>query len=94
MAVNAVNQWKGGEEELRSPEAAASGIEAVTPSDTAELSTVSRALWVGTGGNVVVVMFDRTTATIANVPDSTLLPIRVRQVKSTGTTASGITSWY
>lgn len=66
--------------------------EAVTPSDTNELTRVSRALYVGNTGDVAVVMSSGGTITFAAVPSGTLLPVRVRQVKTTGTTASGIVS--
>lgn len=67
--------------------------EAVTPSDTAgtgDLTSISRALWVGTGGDLAVVMADGTALTLANVPSGTLLPLRVKRVADTNTTASDI----
>ena len=68
---------------------------AVTPSDSADLATATRALWVGTGGNVAIHSFDPTTqkvtsVTLTAVPNGTLLPIVTRRVLSTGTTATGI----
>ncbi len=65
--------------------------EAVTPSDSAELTNVSRALIIGTAGNLTVVMADGTTLLITGCPAG-VIPIRVKQVKSTGTAAVGITS--
>lgn len=90
----ATNKWLGTEEDIRSPEAAATGIETVTPSDSAELGTISRALYVGVTGNVAVVMMDGTSGILVAVPAATMLPIRVRQVKATGTTATSIVSLY
>lgn len=63
--------------------------EAVTPHDTNELTYASRALYVGTTGNLAVVMVDGTALTLSSVPVG-LHPLRVKQVKSTGTTASNI----
>lgn len=70
------------------------GGAAVTPSDANELATVSRALWVGTGGNLVVVTMDGSAITLKNVQNGTLIPIRVKQVKATNTTATDIVALY
>jgi hypothetical protein len=68
---------------------------AVTPSDTDDLASICRGLWVGTGGDVKVLVGDDATAvTFANVADGTLIPIRTRRVYSTGTTASDIVALY
>lgn len=64
--------------------------EAVTPSDTVELTNVSRAIYVGTGGNVVAIRQDGVSVTIPSVPSGTILPIRAKRIASTGTTATGI----
>lgn len=67
--------------------------EAVTPHNTNELTNVSRAIYVGTGGNVVVVMQGGAEVTLAGVEASTWLPIRIKKVKLTGTTASNIVAF-
>ena len=72
----------------------ANGLETVTPNDSAELTYISRALWVGTAGNISVRMADGSTAILASVPAGTLLPIRVRGVNSTNTTAGSMVSLY
>ncbi len=73
--------------------APATGAEAVSKSDTVNLPLgVSRALYVGTGGDISVIMDGGQTVTFANVPDGTILPIRVSRVRSTGTDASDIVS--
>ena len=74
--------------------APAVNAEEVTPHNTTELTSVSRALWVGTGGNVKVTMKGGAEVTFTGVPDGTLLPFRVKIVWSTGTTASGIVAVY
>lgn len=61
---------------------------AVTPSDT--LETFAAALYVGGAGNVVVVTEGGDTVTFTGVPAGTILPIRVKQVRSTSTTATSI----
>lgn len=70
--------------------APATRAEAVTPHDVNELASVTRALYVGGAGNVALVMADGTAATLTAVPVGALLPIRVRQVKATGTTATNL----
>lgn len=60
----------------------------VTPSDSANLGTKTRALWIGGTGNVSVQMNDATII-FTNVPVG-ILPICCSRVNFTGTTASGI----
>lgn len=62
----------------------------VTADDTNELSEVTRALYVGVGGDIALVMRDGNEVTFQNVPEGSLLPIRVSKVKATGTTAANI----
>lgn len=58
---------------------------AVTPSDTTVFRLMAAALYVGTGGSVVVRTRGGSDVTFANVPDGTILPIRCDMVKaSTG----------
>lgn len=68
------------------------GAVAVTPSDSTVLP-VTRALYVGTTGNVAVMMADDMTITFSTVPVG-ILPIQVQKVLSTGTTASNIIALY
>lgn len=72
----------------------ATGHADITPSDTARLEPASRALFIGTGGNIRVVAVDGTTANYTNVPDAFLLDVQAIQVLATGTTASGIVAMY
>ena len=55
---------------------------------------VTKALYVGTGGNVNVVMEGGQTVLHSNVPSGAILPIRVKQVLNTNTTASTIVGWW
>jgi len=64
---------------------------AVTPSDSTVVNF--RALYVGAGGNVAVIFRDDATdtaVTLVGVVTGTVLPISVKQVMSTNTTASSI----
>lgn len=60
---------------------------AIIAADT-DLAQIPRALWVGTGGDLALLM-DGVTVTLTNVPDGTLVPVRPTQVKA-ATTASEI----
>ena len=62
----------------------------VTPHNTNELSYVTRAVYVGGAGNVKVTMQDGGEVTFVDVPAGTVLPIRVKIVQATGTTATSI----
>lgn len=66
----------------------------VTPSDTHQFDVINRAIWVGTGGNLSVVTYGGDSTTIMNVQDGSLLPLIVKRIKSTGTTASNIQIWW
>jgi hypothetical protein len=70
----------------------ANRAEAVTPSDSTDLTFVSRGLWIGGTGAVSVVMVGGDTVTFSGINAGTLLPVRVSRVRSTGTTATLILS--
>jgi hypothetical protein len=67
---------------------------AVTPSDTTEFSTVTRALFVGGAGAVTALMADGTTCTFTGVTAGSVLPIRIRRVNSTSTTATNMVALW
>lgn len=69
---------------------------AVTPHDTNEIGTFEpKALWVGTGGTLVMELVGDTAATtFLNVPNGTVLPVRPRVIKATGTTAAALVALY
>lgn len=60
----------------------------VTPSDTVDLTFVSRGIYVGVAGNLAVIMSGGQNLVIP-VPAG-LNPLAVSRVLSTGTTATGI----
>lgn len=64
----------------------------VTASD-ATIIPVTRALYIGTSGNLNVRMADGATVLFSNVPVG-IFPIQVDQVLSTTTTASNIVALY
>ena len=64
---------------------------AVTPSDTVDLTWISRALYVGVAGDVKVDMADSGTGIVFKaVPAGTFMPIRAKRVYATGTTATNL----
>lgn len=65
---------------------------AVTPSDSTVLAT-SRALYIGTGGNITVEDINA-IVTYVNVPSGYILPVQVKAVRATGTTATNIVALY
>lgn len=63
-------------------------------SDTVELTIVSRGVYVGVTGNVKVTMYGSGTVVFVAVPAGVTLPIRVKQIWSTGTTATSLLVLY
>lgn len=68
-------------------------VVAVTPSNSTNFAEC-RALFVGTAGDVAVVARDGGVATLKNVANGTVLPIRAIRVNSTNTTATDIVALY
>lgn len=66
---------------------------AVTPHASTELSYVSRALYVGTGGNVVAVNSAGAEVSFVGVPSGTILPIRTTRVDDTSTASDIVALW-
>jgi len=77
--------------------APATRLAAVTPSDSnVDLTDIPRALFVGVAGNIALVGRDDTgnTGTVLAVTAGQLIPVMVRRVLATGTTATGIVALY
>lgn len=72
----------------------AASVEAVTPSDVTNFSVEVRQLYVGTGGDVVVVNNDDSTCTFTNVLSGSYLgPFFIKRVNFTGTSASDMVAF-
>ena len=70
------------------------GGAAITPSDSTELTGV-RGIYVGGDGNLAVVFVNTDTAvTHFGVKAGSYLPIRVKKVMATNTTATNIVAWF
>jgi len=84
----APNLWQG----------PATNLRAVTPSDSADLPDGCRGLLIGTAGNVSVVAVDAaggaSAVVLKNLANGQIVPIAVRAVKATSTTATDIVALY
>jgi hypothetical protein len=87
----AADPYAGTGSDLLGPAAQAA---AVVPSDTANLPTSSKRLWVGGSGNVKLTTVGGSTVTYLAVPAGTYLQVRAQQVFATGTTATNIIAEY
>ena len=68
--------------------APASNCFAIIPDDATDLVEVTKALYVGTGGDVVLRAVDAAgDTTFRNLQDGSTLDVRVSAVRATGTTA-------
>lgn len=66
----------------------------VTPSDVTVIP-VTRAIYIGGAGNIRVVFAeDSTSVDLIGVLAGTILPLQVKQIYSTGTTATNLVALY
>lgn len=72
-----------------SPAGPATDIIPVTPDDGVDLPIVASALYVEQGGILSIVTV-RDEMRLVRVGDQTILPVGVRRVRATGTTALGV----
>lgn len=63
---------------------------AVTPSDTASFTTNARSLYVGVAGDVTILTPGGTTLLFKNAPAGAVLPVQVKRVNATATTATNL----
>lgn len=66
----------------------------ITPSDSSDLSPWIRALYIGGAGNVSVITAGGQTVTFSGLPAGTILPLHIRRVNATGTTATSLVGLY
>jgi hypothetical protein len=63
----------------------------IVPDDIAELPYLTKAIYIGGGGDLVLLIGDsQTPVTFRNTVPGSVLDVRVRAVRSTGTTASDL----
>lgn len=71
--------------------------EVITPDDSNDLSINTRAVWVGGAGNLNVDMVGAkgsTTVLFSGITAGTVLPIQVKRIRSTSTTATLIVAMW
>ncbi len=71
--------------------AQAGRLVAVTPNDGTDLADIPKALWVSVAGTLnIVAVNDPTNAgtALGSLPVGSIVPIRARRVRATGTTAT------
>ena len=67
---------------------------AVTASDSTNLTSLCRALYIGGDGNVAAVFPDDSVVTFSGLTAGSILPVRVKRVNATNTTATNIVALY
>lgn len=64
---------------------------AITPNDSTDLTTFTRGLYTGSGGAISLILADDSVElTLSNVPAGAILPLFVKRVRFTGTTATNM----
>lgn len=66
---------------------------AITPHNSTDFP-LCRAIYVGVGGNAVIVDMDGNEVMHKNLASGSVVPIRARRVNSTDLTASDLVAWY
>lgn len=67
----------------------------ITPSDSAGLSVVTRAIYIGGSGNISLILaYDSAPVTLNGVVAGSILPLRVKRVMATNTTATNLVAIY
>src|SRR4051794_32584204 len=67
---------------------------AVTPSDSTDLTNVTRAIYVGGAGNIVLITEQGETVTITGATVGSVLRICASRIKSTNTTATNLVALW
>jgi len=66
----------------------------ITPNDSEDLAYVTRSIYVGVGGTIVLITAGGETVTLVNVQSGSVLPLRVSRVKATSTSATNMIGLY
>jgi type 1 fimbria pilin len=78
-----------------SPSAPSTYALAVTPHDSNALTDIPKALFVGTGGNIMMRGKNGAADQLwKNVPSGAILPFRAQYIRATGTTAADLLALY
>ena len=60
----------------------------ITPSNATNFTRSARAIYVGGAGDITAVFADNTAVLFKAVPQGSVLPIEVKRINATGTTAT------
>lgn len=74
--------------------APAANARPITPADGVALAAVPRAVYVGGAGSLSTVMLSGDSVTFAQMQAGMIYPLRLREVRATGTTASGLIALF
>lgn len=73
----------------------AGNAEAITPSDTVDMTYICRGIYVGVAGNVVVIPAgSKIAVTFVGVPAGYVLPVCASRVNNTNTTATNLVALW
>jgi len=67
---------------------------AITPNDAADLAAETRGLWIGASGDLALVLASGDEVSLVGAVGGSVLPLRVRRIKATGTTATQLVGLY
>lgn len=84
-------KYQGRADDVTAP---ARGGFAIAPSDSTDLSTETRAIYVGSAGDLVAVLSSGSELSFVGLAGGTVLPVRARRVKATGTSAGYLLGLY
>lgn len=82
------------EQMLSALDSPASHAFAITPSNSTNFTVPARAFYVGVGGDVAIVTIHDEVVTLSNVVAGSIVPVRVKRINSTNTTASLLVGLY
>lgn len=78
-------KYQGRADDIVAP---ARGGFAITTSDSTDLAAETRAIYVGGAGDLVAVLASGDEVSFVGLAGGTLLPVRARRIKATGTSAT------
>ena len=84
-------KYQGRADDITSP---ARGGFAITSSDSTDLVAETRAIYIGSAGDLVAVLASGDEVTFVGLAGGTVLPVRAQRIKATGTTAGDLVGLY
>lgn len=90
MALPGSDRFRGSYGDVSDLTWPATSAAAVTPSDGVDLTSIPRALYVGVSGDITVDMEETGSTILFKAVPVGILPIRVKRIRATGTTATNI----